>query len=94
MTQALEKWKIECLPTTTGIHVFAKLGKERKTWEEEQGIADRLIEVGVIVRAGKGLHGIDGGVGWIRLAFSVEEGRVREGLRRFEGGFGAGEGSQ
>lgn len=29
-------------------------------------------------------------MGWIRLAFSVEEGRVREGLRRFVGGSGLG----
>lgn len=63
MTQALEKWKIEHWPTTTGFHVFAKLGKECKTWEDQQGIADRLMEVGVIVRAGKGLGGIDGGWG-------------------------------
>jgi aspartate/methionine/tyrosine aminotransferase len=82
LTSSFEKWDIKYLPTTAGFHVFAKLAPDAKTWEDEKDVADRLLEGGVFVVAGRGFGGVDGEVGWIRVAFSVEESLLREGLRR------------
>ncbi|KAJ8071231.1 hypothetical protein OCU04_001566 [Sclerotinia nivalis] len=82
VTEAFDSWAIDYLPTTAGFHVFAKLGKDAQTWEEEEDIVKRFLDCGVMVGPGKGFGGIDGQVGWIRISFSIEEKKVKEGLRR------------
>jgi aspartate/methionine/tyrosine aminotransferase len=81
LTSSFEKWNIKYLPTTAGFHVFAKLVPDAKTWEDEKEVVDRLLQGGVFVVAGRGFGGVNGEIGWIRVAFSVEEEDLREGLR-------------
>jgi hypothetical protein len=72
----LQRWDVEFIPPTAGLYVFAKLGKQMMTEEEEDGMVRRL--------KGKGFKMGGLGAGWVRITFSAPEGVLVEGLRRVE----------
>jgi len=84
MVQAFEDWGIEFLPTHAGFHVFARLAKNAKNWDDEASVAKQLLDSGVMVGPGKGFGGIDGEVGWFRLSFSIPQEKLKTGLKRIE----------
>ena len=84
LTQALEKWGVEYLPTDAGFHIYAKLAKHAQTWEEEAEMITRLSSVGVMVVPGKSFGGVDGQTGWVRLGFSIPENKLKSGLEIIE----------
>ena len=70
------------IPVSAGVFVFAKLGREITTWDEEAQLVKLCKEAGVVVSAGRNYHGIDSEKGWIRLTFAVEAEVLQEGLTR------------
>ncbi len=57
---------------------------EAKSWEDEQAVVQRLKEVGVLVSAGRGYHGPEKEMGWMRVGFAVDKSTLEEALRRTE----------
>jgi hypothetical protein len=78
----LQRWDVEFIPPTVGLYVFAKLGKQIMTEEEEDVMMRRIKGVGVLVAGGNEFKMGDLGAGWVRITFSVPEGVLVEGLRR------------
>jgi DNA-binding transcriptional MocR family regulator len=77
------------IPVSAGVFVFAKLGHEIATWDEESQLVARCKDAGVVVSAGRNYHGIDSEKGWVRLTFAVEAQALREGLTRLSKALGA-----
>lgn len=77
------------IPVSAGVFVFAKLGYDIATWEEEAQLVKRCKGAGVLVSAGRSYHGIESEKGWVRLTFAVEPEVLREGLTRLSAALGA-----
>ena len=60
---------------------------EAKSWEDEQAAVQRLKKVGVLVTAGRGYHGPEKEIGWMRVGFAVDKSNLEEALRRMEAVF-------
>ncbi|KAF7911780.1 uncharacterized protein EAE98_011895 [Botrytis deweyae] len=82
LTKALNRWGIEYIPTHAGFHIFARLVKNAQSWDDEAAGVKQLFDAGIMVTPGKSFGGIDGEFGWVRLSFSIEEKKLREGLWR------------
>ncbi|KAM0304914.1 hypothetical protein ACHAO8_011367 [Botrytis cinerea] len=82
LTEALNRWEIEYIPTHAGFHVFARLAKNAQSWGDEAAVVKQLFDAGVMVVPGKNFGGVDGEFGWVRLSFSIEEKKLRDGLWR------------
>ncbi|OQE22438.1 hypothetical protein PENSTE_c010G05181 [Penicillium steckii] len=70
------------IPVSAGVFIFAKLGRDITTWDEEAQLVKLCKEAGVVVSAGRNYHGIESEKGWIRLTFAVEAEVLQEGLTR------------
>jgi len=90
LTQALDQWGIDHLPTHAGFHLFAKLAKNAQTWDEEMAFVKQLLHAGVMVAPGKNFGGVDGQIGWVRMSFSIPEKDLRVGLERISETLGLG----
>lgn len=77
------------IPVSAGVFVFAKLGRDSTTWDEEALLVKLCKEAGVVVSAGRTYHGIESEKGWVRLTFAVEPEALREGLTRLSKALGA-----
>lgn len=51
------------------------------SWEAESKLSKRINEVGVVMSMGASYH--EEKAGWFRVIFSLEEGKLWEGLRRY-----------
>ena len=60
------------------------MAREAKSWDDEQAVVQRLKDVGVLVSAGRGYHGPEKEMGWMRVGFAVERSQLEEALRRAE----------
>lgn len=80
----LKRHKVSYIPSYAGLFVFAKMAGEAKSWDDEQITMGRLKEVGVLVSAGRGYHGPEKEMGWMRVGFAVEKSRLEKALRRME----------
>ncbi|ROW17439.1 hypothetical protein VPNG_00941 [Cytospora leucostoma] len=76
---------IPYVPCNAGLFVFARLAPKAVTWEDEAATASKLREAGVLVSEGRAYHGPEGEKGWMRVGFAVEEGQLREAVRRMRG---------
>jgi len=84
ITTALQEWKIEYLPVSAGVSLWAKMAPDAKTWEDETDIINRLRENGLVVGSAKQYGGINMEKGWMRILFAVNEDVLKEVIRRME----------
>jgi gliotoxin/aspirochlorine biosynthesis aminotransferase len=80
----LLRWDVEFITPTAGLYVFAKLGKDVGTEQEENEMVEKLKREGVLVLGGKQFKAGVEGRGWVRIGFCVGEGMLKEGLERVE----------
>ena len=72
------------IPSYAGLYVFAKMAKDAHSWEEEESSVQRLKEAGVLVSAGRGYHGPQSEMGWMRVGFAVEKSLLEEAVKRMD----------
>ncbi|KAL5364141.1 PLP-dependent transferase [Aspergillus floccosus] len=73
---------IEYIPVRAGVYVFAKLGKQIQSWDEETALVQKCKDAGVLISAGRSYHGIESEKGWARITFAVEPDTLQRGLER------------
>ncbi|KAJ8071247.1 hypothetical protein OCU04_001582 [Sclerotinia nivalis] len=84
LADSFSKWKIEFLPATEGIFIFAKLARDARTQEEADEVFAKLARNGVLVSPGNFYNGIPQEVGWARVTFSVPVQVIEEAIMRME----------
>ncbi|KAF7872251.1 hypothetical protein EAF04_003175 [Stromatinia cepivora] len=84
LADSFSKWKIEFLPATEGIFIFAKLARDARTQAEADEVFAKLAKNGVLVSPGSFYNGIPQEVGWARVTFSVPVQVIKEAVMRME----------
>ncbi|KKZ61641.1 hypothetical protein EMCG_03826 [[Emmonsia] crescens] len=75
---------IDYIPVNAGLNIFARLGPNAKTWEDESDMIMKLKENGVVVRGGGSYHSTLMEKGWVRISFALEEHQLQEALHRIK----------
>lgn len=88
VTSFLDRHKIEYIPASAGVYVFAKLAPAAKTWDDEADMVRRLEAVGILIGSGRSYHAAEDQKGWARLTFAIETDQLEKALERIEGGLG------
>lgn len=65
-----------------GVYIWAKLGKDGSTWEDEGALTSKFAAEGVFVGTGADYSNAD--PGWFRLSFAIPQEELIEGLQRIE----------
>ncbi|KAL4969535.1 aminotransferase gliI [Aspergillus stella-maris] len=86
ITDFLRFHSIPFVEPDAGVYIWAKLGRNATSWQEEDAVNDRLDEAGISVAAGRGYFASE--PGWFRVTFAVPWWVLVEGLRRLERGLG------
>ena len=60
------------------------MARDAQSWDDETAVMQRLKDVGVLVSGGRGYHGPETEVGWMRVGFAIEKPRLEEALSRAE----------
>ena len=78
----LTAYNIRYFPCYAGLYVFAKMARDAQSWDDELRVLQVLRDAGVVVTAGRGYHGPDSEVGWMRVGFAIEKSELEEAVRR------------
>lgn len=81
LTNWLQINAFKYIPANAGIFVFARLGRNAQTWEDESTLIQKCKEAGVLISAGQSYHCIDEEKGWARITFAVDPDVLRKGVR-------------
>lgn len=79
---ALQEWKVDFIPATDGIFLFAKLARRARTVDDEVEFYDRLALRGVLVGPGRFYKGVETDFGWARIRFSISIDVMKTALER------------
>ncbi len=71
-----------------GVYVWARLGGEKATWEEEAEIMANCSSAGILI--GAGADYTEAEPGWFRVSFALPRPTLLEGLHRIERSMGWG----
>ncbi|KAF7128641.1 hypothetical protein CNMCM5793_003492 [Aspergillus hiratsukae] len=78
LTDFLDSRRIEYVPATAGLFVFARLMPTAKSWDDEAKLKQSLQKKGLLVSPGKLYHLTSGQKGWFRLTFAIPKDQLTE----------------
>ncbi|RHZ46029.1 pyridoxal phosphate-dependent aminotransferase [Aspergillus thermomutatus] len=78
LTDFLDSRRIEYVPATAGLFVFARLLPMAKSWDDEASLQHRLRREGLLVSPGKLYHLTPRQIGWFRLTFAIPKDQLTE----------------
>ena len=83
-TRLFKELNVEFLPAHEGLFIFAKLGRNVTSTEEEIAFFEKLKQKGVVVSAGRFYSGLSTEFGWARVLIAVPLETAEEAVKRLK----------